>query len=316
MPFTGTVPVPSVGYRSNYVGIGIEGTQNTPVVPTTFCQYTGESFKNKRDFIDVQGLHGQRSLTKDRWTYTVTDPRGGMTIEGLKAIDSQLLAFLALGGGAGSGSSWPTNTLPTASLYVDKVAELMSFSGCMCSKWELSSSAKAQGLKSVSDFVAMTQYDNLPGGISYSFDASKYTSGGPLCHRESTFLYYGNQIPIDEITFTVENKLYEDGWRNSSARVILVPEGERKVTCKFHIDWSASSDNWQVYTDFVAGNFGAVKLSYSDGTHTFTLQMNNVWPDMNNTPEVKDRNMMMAEVLGECRASAPGYNDEVVYSYA
>ena len=291
----------SVGYESQGLGIGIESTEGLGVSPTKYIEIENETLANAINAVDVPGLHGQRSRIKTQRVQTTKDPRGGFNINGVKVADMDILAELILGD-FGSGSSWPVDTLQSATLLVDKVHKRFQYAGCKFASAEFTSSASDQALKLAAEVVAMTCTEQ-DAAMTPSFSAQS-----PLLHRQATLVIGSDEAYIDEITTRIENTLNEEAFRNSQTRKTIWAEGDRVVNGSFSLDWNAA--NYHVYEKFLAHTWAALRVEYNDGTRSLIFLMPNVCYPVD-APQIAGRESMLMTANFEAQASVAGANDEI-----
>ncbi len=297
--------LPSVGYRGS-LGIGLETTKGSEASLTLYPEIESETLQKGQEYLDVPGLHGQRSRVKTERIQTVKNPRGGIIIPKLKPTEASFFLQWILGD-YGSGSGWLTADLPTATVIVDKVLRRMKFLGCMVNTAEFSSSATAQPLRLALELIAMSSSDT-----SDALTPS-YTDETPFLHRHVTLTVGTDAVLVQELNIKVEHQLDDQAYRNSVTRVSIYPQGDRIVNGRFSCDWNAANDHiWTKFTNHTAAQLEAV---YSNGVHTLIFRMPNAYYPAE-TPQLAGRQTLMLPVPFEAQASAPGTNDELEVFYS
>lgn len=199
--------MPITGLGSVFA-LGVESTWGTSVVATRRYPFVSESLTDSPTRIEPTNLRATtRLMTSADWRPGITTVGGDIQTQ-LYDRGLGLLFRAMLGNGATTGSSspWtheftPTAALPSHTLYVsyggDTTVPMKTFTGMVCSSWELSLEAGAEASLAMSwvGRAMTTSNTGTPAGTyvatpaMYVFTDGTVTYGGssPGCVRSITF---------------------------------------------------------------------------------------------------------------------------------
>lgn len=214
---------------------------------------------------DLNGLRGTRSRSGER------------VVAGVRKVDGQIkviptaneLALLLpwITGGTPSGSPTVTyplgETVPTRYMVIDKVAKVMTNSGCCVDRWTARGSS-GEALEMDLDIVGQDESVGNSGTFpSLSLDVAN----APWMFYEAAISVNSTQYLSKDFTLSVDNALDKERFWNSQTLTAIVAT-DRHVRCNLML---AAGDAMAVYGLGAAGC--PVVVTFTNGGAVLTLSM-------------------------------------------
>jgi hypothetical protein len=226
-------------------------------------EYVSNTVGKRGTLLRRQGIHGNRArIAEDAkdGTYTVS---GDLTLE--PSPEDLAIWFPRVLGANANGTAYElAETLPTFVMAEDRVAKVLTWSGCKVDRAVLRGQ-KGGLLTLVLTIEALTE----SAGAAGTFPSLTITYTRAYAIFELTLAIGGANREIESFELTLNNNLVKDDFRNSQTRVEL-PVGPREITLQAAVPFTANNGA-ALYDVGATGANGSLVIASGNYSTTITF---------------------------------------------
>jgi hypothetical protein len=226
--------MPVTGLPSQ-IGVALEVTPGTRVVPNTFFEFNSESLQFQQTRIPREGLRAGRRMHHG-WSPGVYQVGGQINLD-LSAKSTGKLFRAALGSvnttGAGPyAHSFTPGPLPSLTIQKGIPTQPFDYTGCYVRQWELSAEVD-QHVKMQLDIAGMNEV------TSETLATASYAQDGWFTFVHGSLTVGGVATPVDTISLSCDNAidLYHQIKSSDAGRPSIFENGRRLYTGQLVADF-------------------------------------------------------------------------------
>jgi hypothetical protein len=253
---------------TSQLGLAIETTPGTRVVPNRFLEFDSESLQLSIDRIQRDGMRAGRRMHHG-WSPGVYQTGGSLSFDlSSAAVGAVFRAALGTVNTTGAGPYTHTFTpgpLPSLTVQVGRPTAPFDYLGSYVSQWSLSANPNEHAKMQV-DLVGMEELTNQ------TLATASYAQGAFFTFVHGALTIAGGEKPVDSISLSCDNSLslYHQIKSTSAGRPSIFEDGRRMYTGTVTTDFENLTD----YNRYVNATEAALVLSFTSGANSLTITGN------------------------------------------